>query len=165
MACYYTAPGALFTTSSTPNTALLATALKAGATRAIAVRQAIGSGRDTARTNLNAIQYELIKWTSTATAVNTGATVTLGPTDPGFQAAKGTFFTCTGQGGTSLTTGTGGPVIHGTWTSSLTSTQPWVEYNQDAYPTIEGGATMSIDTRMSSPIASALCSSQLSVVE
>jgi len=157
MACFYSYPGSLFTSSSTPNTALLATALKAGATRNVGVKSFTGSGRDTARTNLNAIQYELIKWTSTATAINTGSTVVGAPTDPGFQAAKSTMFACTGQGGTALTTGTGGPIVHATISSSLTTSQPWTEYNPDALPTIEGAATMSIDIRISSPIASALC--------
>lgn len=165
MACFYNLPSALFTSSSTPNTALLAMALTAGSTLGVGVRSAIGNGRDTARTNLNALQYELIKWTSTATVVNTGSTITPAKAQPGFQASKCAGITCTGQGGTSLTTGTGGPIVHATWSSSLTSSQTWQEYNPDASPYIEGAATMSIDVRISSPIASALCFSNLAVAE
>ena len=165
MVFYEDDAGLIFTSSSTPNTALGAQYMKPGATRSLFIRKLTCGGADTARTNLNALIYQLIVWSSTATVINTGTSITPAPQDPGMQAAKHTAGACTGQGGTALTNGTGGPLLKGKTTSSLTGAGYWQEQNIDASPLVEGGATMSADIRVTSPIASALCSVSASTAE
>lgn len=139
-----------FTSSGTPDTEQDHYFIKPG-TRNVGVLSLIVGGKGAGLTTLSGIEYRLKRWTSTATAINTGTALTPTPVDPGSQAAKATAATSTGA---QFTPGTGGPVFVGGCFSGAAGPGGWVAENPDAMPTVEGSANQTIDLFIASGTAS-----------
>lgn len=148
---YYTiSPGALITSNATPNTANDCFFVKAGATRAVALKWIQMIGRSGGLTALSSIAARLVKWFTTASSA--GTALTPYPNDFGMQASKATA----AYSATTLTSGTGGPSNIAAVGCSATGPGQMVApqaTNDDSW-LLEGGATMSLDLENISATAS-----------
>ena len=142
---YFTdVPGATQTTNGTPNTANDALFIAAGSGRTVWVTWAQVQGRGAGLTAVSGISFRLEKWTTTASSA--GTAVTPSPDDKGYQAAKHTA----GYSATTVTSGTGGPTLLGSFGCGSTSPGGWgspqaASGNLDQAYSLESAATQSID--------------------
>jgi hypothetical protein len=155
MPCYYTdTPAATQTTSATPNSANDCFFLNPGATQSLWLMYVIANGKAAALTALSGINIRIEKWTSTPSSG--GTAITPAPTHPGYQAAKHTA----GYSASTVTSGTGGPTILGSFGFGVSSPGVWGNptgqaTNLDAAYALPGGsASNSIDLFNISPTAS-----------
>jgi hypothetical protein len=132
-------PGAIQTTNASANTANDAFFVKPGATRTVWLRAINLAGRGAALTSISGISVRFEKWTTTASSAGTAITPT--PTDTGMQAAKHTA----AFSATTLTSGTGGPLLLMSIGCGTTSPGNWVAPSNDESYALEGAATQSID--------------------
>lgn len=139
-----------FTSSATPDSETDHWFLKPG-TRNITIKSLIVGGKGAGLTALSGIAYRLKKYFTTATAINTGTSLTPAPMDPGAQACKATSATSTGL---QFTAGTGGPTFQGGCTSGAAGPGGWVAEDPDSAPTLEGSANQSMDLWVASGTAS-----------
>lgn len=120
-------------------------------TRNAGLLSLIVGGKGAGLTALSGISYELEKYPTTSTALNTGTALVPAPADVGFQAAKATAGTSTGA---QFTAGTGTKVFVGGCFSGAAGPGGWVAENPDALPMLEGSANQSIDLWVASGTAS-----------
>lgn len=154
--------GADVTLSGTPGTEVDMLAIKAGATRNVAVQSYATIGKGAALTSISGIVYRCKQYPTTATAVGSGSTLVPVPRDPGAQAAKSTAFS--GAAG-ALTAGTGTLLLHAAFGSGAAGPGGWVFPNADSMPVLEGAATKSIDLFCASNTASLKAECSAEVVE
>lgn len=136
---YKVVPGAIQTTNASANTANDAFFVKPGATRTVWLRAINIVGRGAALTSISGISLRLEKWTTTASSAGTAITPT--PADVGYQAAKHTA----AFSATTVTSGTGGPLLLSSIGCGTTSPGNWVAPTDDEAYAIEAAATQSID--------------------
>ena len=142
---YYTStPGATQTTNATPNTENDAFFLAPGTGRTMFVVYIVLQGRGATLTSVSGISIRLKKWTSTASSG--GSAITPTPVNPGYQASKHTA----GFSATTVTSGTGGPTLLGSFGMGTTSPGGWgspqaAAGNLDQAFDLESAATQSID--------------------
>lgn len=159
---YGLSAGADVTCSGTPGTEVDMLAVKAGATRNVAVQSYAVMGKGAGLTAISGIVYRCKMYPTTATAVGTGSTLTPQPRDPGAQAAKSTAFS--GAAG-ALAAGTGTLLLHAAFGSGAAGPGGWVFPNPDSMPLLEGAATKSVDLFCASNTASLKCECSAEVVE
>ena len=136
---YSIVSGALTTTNAVANTANDYAFVKPGAAgRAVKVVKVDLIGRGGLLTSLSGIGIRVERWTTTSSS---GSAVTPSPKDPGSQAAKATA----GLSATTVTSGTGGPSLQGTFGCGASGPGGWVARNQDDGYVIEAGANNSVD--------------------
>jgi len=148
MLVFSVVPGVAQATNATPNTENDSLFIKPGATRCVSLMQMLIRGAGANLTALTSIACRVKKWTTTAASA--GTPITPAPRDPGFQAAKATA----GYAAGGVTSGTGGPALLEAFGCSATAGGGFVAPSADAYHTLEGAATQSIDAFVSSGLAS-----------
>ena len=137
-----------FATSGSGNTEIDHSFLKAGSSRTAYLNAVYAGGKANAATSISGIAYRLKKWTSTSSAGGTSITPT--PRDDGMQAATATV----GAASAGVTSGTGGPLYIGGFTSGISGPGSWVAPNVDSPCVLGAGTTKSIDLFSASATAS-----------
>ncbi len=142
------------TTNGTGNNEVDFYFLKPGASRAISVVAMRVQGKGNALTALTGISIRLKQWTSTASVTTTGClAATPTPKSKLVPACVATAGMSTNTS-SSVSSGTGGPVMVGYAGMGASGPGGWVAVNPDDVPQLDGGATMSMDLFSSSPTAS-----------
>lgn len=131
--------GANVTCNATPNTANDFLFVKPGAAgRMVKVIKVDLIGKGAGLTAISGISCRVEKWTTTSSS---GSALTPVPKDPGAQACKAT----SGFSSTTVTSGTGGPSLMGTFGCGAAGPGGWVRQNQDDGFVLEAGDNRSID--------------------
>jgi hypothetical protein len=144
---YNDVPGAKITSNATPSTANDCFFLKPGSTRTLWLKAIWVTGSGAALTAITGFSYRLENWTTTASSGGTAVTPT--PTGSGTQAAT---HTC--GYGTTVTSGTGGPLLKLSIGSGTTSPGNWVAPSIDECYDLPAAATQSNDIFNIAPTAS-----------
>lgn len=132
--------GANITTNATPATTNDFFFIKPGAAgRAVTLVKVDLIGKGAALTSISGIAIRVEKWFTTASSGGTG--ITPSPKDPGMQASKATA----GASATTVTSGTGGPTLMGSFGCGAAGPGGWVARNQDDGYLLEAGANQSLD--------------------
>jgi hypothetical protein len=137
---YYTdVPGATQTTNAAPNTANDCFFIKPGTLRSVWINCIYPEGRGSLLTSISGISYRLEKWTTTASSG--GSAITPTPNDPGYQAAQHTA----GFSASTVTSGTGGPLLALSIGSGATSPGNWVAPSIDMAYALQASENKSLD--------------------
>ena len=141
-------------TNSSGNTEVDWFFLKPGATRPAAIVAMRVQGKGNALTALTGISIRLKQFTSTASVTTTGcAATTPAPKNKLAPVCVATAGMSTNTS-SSISSGTGGPVIVGYASMGASGPGGWVAINPDDVPLLDGNANMSMDAFSSSPTAS-----------
>ena len=151
-------PGATITSNATPSTANDCAFYKPGATRTMWLKMISLTGAMASLTAISNIRIRLENWTSTASSGGTAITPT--PKGSGTQAA-----THTAGYGTTVTSGTGGPLLKGMIGAGATSPNIWAPPNLDEFLDLPAAATQSIDVFNVSALASCVFEIEATVAE
>lgn len=140
--------GAIITTNATPNTANDCFFVKPGTARSVRVVKVDLIGKGGGLTSLSGIAIRVEQWFTTSSAGGTG--ITPAPKDKRSPAASATA----GFSATTVTSGTGGPTLLGTFGCSATGPGGWVSRNQDDGFQLDAALNNSIDLFNASATAS-----------
>lgn len=132
-----------YTTSGTANTEIDFAFLKPGASRALILAKLGVQGKAAAGTTLSGIAIRAKHWTTTASSAGTATTPA--PKHNLAPACVATAGMGTGGGTAAVTSGTGGPNIVGVTGMGGSGPGGAVAMNPDDMPTLDGGATKSLD--------------------
>lgn len=151
--------GALITSNAVANTANDYAFVKPGATgRAVKLVKVDLIGRGALLTSISGIANRVEKFTTTSSS---GSALTPAPKDPGSQASKAT----SGISATTVTPGTGGPTLLGTFGCGAAGPGGWVARNQDDGYVLEAGDNRSIDLFNVSGLSAALFEMAMDIEE
>lgn len=137
---YGVVPGAVQTTSSSANTEVDSLYVKPGTGRTTSIRAIYGHGKGAGLTAISGITLRLKTFPTTASSAGTSVVPT--PRDGTVQAAK----TVAGYAGTTITSGTGTPVLHLSIGFGAAGPGGWVAPDADSViGPLEAAATKSTD--------------------
>jgi hypothetical protein len=153
-----------FQSSSSANTSLDQIFHKPGASRPVSIVAVRAGGKASALTNLNGVTLRGGAWTTTASTSVGGTSTTPNPKNNLAPACVATAGMATAVGST-ITSGTGGPLYFGMLTFGASGPNNWSSMNIEDVPLLDGNASRSLDIFSSSPLASAAFEAEVDIQE